>query len=228
MVTVAIIQNVQQEGPGALGTFLEEAGCHLEVVRLYDGDLLPEEPGRYDGLVVLGGPMNVYEYHTYPYLEHEARFLVAALADRVPALGICLGAQMIAIAAGAQVELSAAREVGWSSVELTEAGLTDQFFASLPRRFDVFQWHEDVFGIPRGGSLLATGTICRNQAFRFGSAIGLQFHVEVTRDLLGLWFEGSSLRDEIMQGYERLGENLGRRAKILFTNFLEEMGRQRR
>ena len=103
-------------------------------------------------------------------------------------LGICLGAQMIARACGTEVHRSKVEETGWSPVHITSNGRADEMFWDFPSQFQVFQWHGDTFKVPKGGMLLFKASLCRNQAFRYRNAYALQFHLEVTEELLRDWF----------------------------------------
>ena len=165
--------------------------------------------------------MNVYEEERYPFLRDETHFLQAAAARDLPVLGICLGAQMIAKAAGAAVTKNRVEEVGWSTVRLTGEGLADPLFRGLPADLPVFQWHGDTFAIPAGGALLATGSDCRNQAFRFRRSYGLQFHLEADRRLLAEWFAGKQAGGEILRRCDELAPEVDRHVRRLFANFLE-------
>jgi len=189
-------------------------------VKLYAGELLPGDPAGYAAVISMGGPMNVYEDDKYPFLAAEAGFLRMAIDRGIPVLGICLGAQMIARVCGAVVTKSPVKEVGWCMVSLTEAGARDPFFDGLPSELEVLQWHEDMFHIPEGGVLLASSTDCPHQAFRYGSAYGLQFHVEVTRDMLADWFVGSPALDAILTRYDDVHAVLDRRAKAIYHNWI--------
>ena len=168
----------------------------------------------------MGGPMNVYEEQEYPFLKDETTLLQKAIASNLPVLGICLGAQMIAKASGARVVRSPKEEVGWGKISLTDAGRTDLLFSGLPATLDVLQWHGDMFEIPEAGALIATGDDCPNQAFRYCNAFGLQFHVEVTRDILADWFKDSPDLEKILRTYDQLKPDLNRHAERLFKNFL--------
>jgi GMP synthase-like glutamine amidotransferase len=165
--------------------------------------------------------MNVYEEAIHSFLREEDRFLRAAAERGLPALGICLGAQLIAKAAGAAVTKNRVKEVGWSTVNLTEDGVRDPLFRELAPSLTVLQWHEDTFDIPAAGTLLATGRDCINQAFRVGNSWGLQFHLEVTRPMLRDWFGGQPGSNLILHQYDRLTPEIGRFARSLGENFLE-------
>jgi len=218
-VRALVIMHVENEGPGVFGNLLEAAGIEVRVARLHLGDVLPGA-GEVDAALSMGGPMNVYEEERYPFLRDETRFLQDAAARDLPVLGICLGAQMIAKAAGAAVTKNRVEEVGWSAVRLTGEGLGDPLFRGLPANLPVFQWHGDTFAIPAGGALLATGRDCRNQAFRFRRSYGLQFHLEADRTLLAEWFAGTSAGDGILRRCDELAPEIDRHARTLFANFL--------
>lgn len=128
--------------------------------------------------------MNVYDDGKHPFLADETAFLREAMRAGVPVLGICLGAQLVARASGARIYRAPLGETGWGTVSLTRAGREDPVTGSLPEVLPVLQWHEDTFGLPEQGVLLASSTACPHQAFRVGKAWGLQFHVEVERGML--------------------------------------------
>ena len=226
---ILVIIHVESEGPGTLGTFLESKGMELVIGRLYAGDRLPQNLREFSAVVSMGGPMNVYEEDTYSYLREETIFLEKALNADMPILGVCLGSQMIAKAAGAPVKVGAVKEVGWGTISLSDAARSDPFFQGLPQTFDVFQWHEDMFHIPQGGTLLAGSEICPHQAFRFRNAVGLQFHVEVTAEILGEWFAGSPQYDleQILGRYQRLRQELDRNSQQIYGNFWAQIVRGR-
>jgi len=134
--------------------------------------------------------MNVYEEDRYPFLIEEDLFIKEAIQRGKSILGICLGAQLIAKALGAKVFKASVKEIGWYDVSLTRIGSIDPFFSHLPKTFSVFQWHGDTFEIPHGAILIATSSHVPHQAFRYGdNAYGLQFHLEVTQDIIREWME---------------------------------------
>lgn len=188
MSRVVVFQHVPREHLGALHGVFRASGLAVQVVPLYQ-----EVPANLDwtgiiGLVVLGGPMNVDETRTYPFLKREIQWIKQALACEIPIFGICLGAQLLAKALGARVYQNPTKEIGWYEVRLTDASAVDPLFIGLPAELITFQWHGDTFEIPQGAVLLATGEECRNQGFRFGSnAWGLQFHPEMTVEMITDW-----------------------------------------
>jgi GMP synthase (glutamine-hydrolysing) len=220
-MNVLIVKHVDIEGPGLIEHCLNQRAIPSRIICLETGDSLPG-PNGFTHIVLLGGPMNVYEEDRYPFLKGEDLFIKEAIQRGKNILGICLGAQLIAKALGARVTKSPVREIGWSEVSLTEEGSKDRLFAALPKTFPVFQWHEDTFQIPRWGTLLATSPDVPNQAFRYGgNAYGLQFHLEVTKKMIREWTDESgeettSLRMEILKATEMEFENLTTRG----TQFL--------
>ncbi len=206
---ILIVKHVAIEGPGTIGTFFEQLRWDMRTVELQEvgasccpcghQDAFPDDLSCTEAIIILGGPMNVYEENKYPFLKEEHVFIEEALRREIPILGICLGAQLLAKAAGAKIHKADCTQIGWDSVELTPEGIEDHLFSGLPARLRVFQWHEDTFELPTGAVLLATSQDCRNQAFRVGkNAYGLQFHVEVTDREIKDWF------DEYCAEYEPL------------------------
>lgn len=215
-----IITHVESEGPGTLGEFLASQKIDITRVNLSQGEVLPKDPLEYDAIITMGGPIGVDDGDRYPFLNEEIGFLQKSIEGNVPLLGICLGAQLIARACDAWVGKADKKELGWKKVFITEEGKKDMLFQGIPGVISVFQWHEDTFDIPQGATFLATGWDCENQAFRYGNAFGLQFHVEVTREMLHQWFEGSPELDKILQDYEEIEPDLITRARTLYSNFL--------
>ena len=211
-----------------LGTFLESVGADIHAVRLFAGEPVPDVPDGFDAVVSMGGPMNVYEEDTYPFLREETDFLRKTINADVPVLGICLGSQMIAKAAGARVDLSATKEIGWGKISVTRAGHEDILFQGIPDTLDVLQWHSDMFHVPEGGTLLARSEACPHQAFRYRNAYGLQFHVEVTPEILSDWFAGNQEADldEILKHYSEIRTSLVDHAEAIYRAFWSMIRRQ--
>lgn len=218
---VIIIMHDPSEGPGTLGDYLLFKKIDVHTVRLYAHDLLPQTIDEYDAIITMGGPMNVFEDEKYPFLREETIFLKQAIDCGVPILGICLGAQMIARSCGASVYKSPQKEIGWSEVFLTDTGKDDLLFRGLSETLPVFQWHEDTFELPVGGQLLATSRTCPHQAFRYSNAYGLQFHVEVTPQILSDWFGLSPEGEKMIRQMEKMEVGFIRRALVLYRNFFE-------
>lgn len=184
-----VVQHVDIEGPGRLEEWLAAAGWELDVRRLDAGARLPPTMAGHAALVVLGGFMSVHDRGAYPHLAQTEELLRQAVALDLPVLGLCLGGQLLAAALGGRVTRNPVPEIGASRVTLTEEGRADPLFAGCPPELPVFQWHGETFStLPAGGALLATSPACRHQAFRVGRrAYGLQFHFEVTEEMVAAW-----------------------------------------
>lgn len=188
-----VIQHVAHEGLGTIGPALFRAGLEVEFLRIYENANIPMTADGYSALIVLGGPMGVYETGAYPFMEKEVKLISSALKMRLPILGICLGAQLLAKAAGAEVYKGSAKEIGWYDVELSEEGSDDPLFLGMPFRFKVFQWHGDTFDVPEGGIRLASSELFPNQVIKVGpNAYGFQFHLEVTEEMIKDWIAVNS------------------------------------
>jgi GMP synthase (glutamine-hydrolysing) len=172
---------------GVFGDVVRAAGHEL-VERSYAfGEPPPEAPETYDAVMVLGGVMNVHEVDGHPWLGVETQVLRRLLEDEVPVIGVCLGAQLLASAAGAAVSRSPKPEIGWYEVETTDQGRDDPLFSGTPDRFEAFQWHSYQFDQPPSAVLLARSPVCL-QAFRIGeTSWGIQFHAEVSKEIATDW-----------------------------------------
>lgn len=174
------LQHVAFEGLGHIGQWIADSGHSLALTRLYAGEPLPVLADL-DRLVILGGPMNIYEDDRYPWLPAERRFVRQAIDAGKSAVGICLGAQLLADALGSRVVAGAHKEIGWWPIRLTEAGRRSGFLDDLPDQMTVFHWHGDTFAVPADAIHLAESEGCGSQAFLYGHRIlGLQFHLEST------------------------------------------------
>lgn len=182
--SVQVIRHVGFEDLGSLAVPLREAGYDIEYIDVAEHEPATLDPLGADLLVVLGGPIGVYDRDAYPVVSAEIRLLQARLAADRPTLGICLGAQLMAAALGARVYPAPAREIGWSALDLSDTAAPNPLAAL--RDVPVLHWHGDTFDLPEGGTLLASTVLCTNQAFSRGpNVLGLQFHPEV----LGARFE---------------------------------------
>ena len=185
-----VVTHSPSEGPGTLATWLPAAGLELEIVAPWDGEPLPSDPTAYDALVVLGGPQQAYDDSSAPWLPATKDLLRAAVAQSVPTLGICLGAQLLAEALGGRVEKGAdGVEAGARLVAKRDAAWDDELFGDVPFTPTVVQWHEDaIVDLPPGAVLLASSSRYPHQAFRVGTrAWGLQFHIETPPEMVRQW-----------------------------------------
>ena len=189
MRVLSIVHEPTSTGGGGLfEDLVEQRGDRLERWVTVNGGTGPDAAERYDAVMVFGGAMHPDQDAEHPWLAEEAAFIREALDREVPLLGVCLGAQLIARAVGANVGPAARGEVGWHEVRLNSAGCDDPVIGVLPSRIDAFQWHYYSFELPAGAELLAENDAAR-QAFRLGERTwGVQFHPEVTRRMLDFWF----------------------------------------
>ncbi len=226
-----VLQHIECEDLGTIANVMSQRGIGYKYVRLFDGEPVPSDPGNYSGMIILGGPMNVYEEDKFTYLKDEDILIKKAVKNDMPVLGICLGGQLIAKATGAKVKKGTKKEIGWYDLKLTKDSRQDKVFNSLPGTIKVFQWHGDTFDIPDGALHLAGSELFPNQAYRVGSSIyGLQFHLEVTQEMINRWIseyeEELSTLDYINAGRiisdtPAYIDNLNRCAELFFDKFFE-------
>ena len=188
------LQHAAFEDLGCIGPWLAARGHAVSGTRLYAGET-PPPAAEFDALIVMGGPMNIYQYAEHPWLRTEKALIRDAIAQGRRVLGICLGAQLIADVLGGPVSRNAEPEIGWFPVELNAAGRAEPAFAGLPPTFTAFHWHGDTYALPPGATCLGHSAACAQQAFSWdgGRVIGLQFHLEVTRDNALEWFRHEAI-----------------------------------
>jgi GMP synthase (glutamine-hydrolysing) len=192
MTRLLVVQHEPSAPPGLLAPAAAATGVELRMVAASDQPVPVTLDGA-DGLVVLGGVMDADETHAYPHLARTMDLVRDAAARSAPTLGICLGAQLAAAALGGRAYPGpAGEELGWTKVELTEAGRTDPVTGALQEPAELFEWHHDTFDPPPGATLLAGGAVYSSQAFRLGSVVAVQFHPEVDGPLLAGWWAGST------------------------------------
>lgn len=218
---VWVLKHVANEGAGTIHDFLIEQKIPVRFIELYRGEPVPDDLSRVRAVCVMGGPMNVDEEEKHPFLKAEKALIRRLIQEEIPVLGVCLGSQLIAAALGKKVYKASAPEIGWSDVTLTPAASTDPVFSTLPQRpIQVLQWHEDTFDLPDGAVLLAEGDRVRHQAFRIGSVVGLQFHVEVNNAMLMDWFEKHPDRSAILEQYRAYQAQLSVLTRRIYSAFL--------
>jgi len=174
---ISVLQHADFEGPGEIEAWAGQRGHTVSTHHLYRGDPLPEFDA-FDLLVIMGGEMNIYQYRDWPWLKAESAFIKEALAHDKPAIGICLGAQLIADALGARVVQNAEYELGWFPISWTDEARA--MFPGLPATSTVLHWHGDTFDLPPGATRMAVSEGCPEQGYVIpGKCLGLQFHMEV-------------------------------------------------
>ena len=224
--TILAIQNSSFEHLGTLQSMFEKDGFAIDTVIPSECDRVPTKLNDYQALVILGGPASVYDDHQY--LKDEERLINDAMRNNIPTLGICLGSQLIAKASGVRVYKGARKEIGWYPVELTQDGMND-IFKGLKKNVTVFQWHGDTYDLPPNAINLAKSDLYPVQAFRVGSAIGIQFHLEVSKEMVMDWIreyeaELKSVSDyisvtDIIKGFNTNADKLKECSRVLYNNF---------
>jgi GMP synthase (glutamine-hydrolysing) len=228
LVDVLVLQHIDCEPPGVYEDVLRERGARLHRVELDEGE--PPPPWeRFDAVVAMGGPMSANDDGELPWLAAEKSLIAAAVRAGTPFWGVCLGAQLLAASLGARVYPGPEPEVGVLPVELTEQARTDPVFGGLPATVHTLQWHGDTFDLPDGAVRLAGSTPYANQAFRYGRAYGVQFHLEVSAAMAREWAEVPVYAAALPRGgaapllhaVEERGREMLAHGRMLFERWLD-------
>ncbi len=234
MQKLLVLQHVAHETPGRFLEIAKLLGVEMEIIRLWEG-YAEKNPQDYSGLLIMGGPQSAYAVpEKYPSKNFEIKTVREFVEAGKPVLGVCLGSQLIAKTFAGKVyknvvEGKHIKETGYVTVSLTSEGKKDRLFKGFPNRFEVFQWHGDVFDVPRGGKLLVEGEVVKNQGFAYGSAHALLFHFEFTlqmvEELVKLdreWMNKDNSADEkaIAEEAIKLEQEQQRLCELLFKNWL--------
>ena len=196
MKRLIVLQHIEREGPGLFEQFAKEIDLKIKIIRLDKNDILPKTK-KGDLILIMGGPMGIKDIGSrrYPWLKLERDFIKKELKKNRPIIGVCLGAQLLASAAGGDVEIlnygsppKALPEIGWSQIYPTNSN--NQFKELFKEPFHVFHWHGDRILLPDKAILIASSKHCKEQFFRIGEfAYGLQFHIESTEDIIEEWIK---------------------------------------
>lgn len=218
---IDIIQSDPEVPAGVFADLLDEWQVPFQLLRPDRGEALPAEA---DAVIVLGGRMGVHDDAEHPCLRPVKAYLRRLLANGTPLLGICLGGQLLADAAGGLVSSNRCGEKGLVEVGLTVAARTDPLFAGIEPMFAAFQWHNDSFTVPPQGVHLAASAACPGQAFRSGNAWGLQFHPEVSLAIVAAWSGRTADGERLAAAFAAAEAKHRALARRLLANFLTIAG----
>lgn len=208
MKKIHCLQHVPFEGPGHIETWAASKGYSISYTRFYQNDPLPAEKD-FDCLLVMGGPMGVYDEAAYPWLADEKKFIRESIGLQKKVLGICLGAQLIAEVCGARVYANPKKEIGWFPVAVTDSL---QSYGIPASNMTVFHWHGDTFDLPPHAINHVTSAACKHQLFTIGQHVmGIQFHFEATAKTIQGMLENCgdelSVRDTYIQTKEEIARH---------------------
>jgi GMP synthase-like glutamine amidotransferase len=184
MKPVAIFRTSPSEGPGYFATYLERRSIAWQLVKLDAGEAVPRDARRFSGLCFMGGPMSVND--PLPWIAPALELVRDAVRKDVPALGHCLGGQLMAKAFGGEVRANPVKEIGWGEVRACDNAVARQWLGER-QAFQSFHWHGETFTIPPGATRILENDHCANQAFAIGRHLGMQCHVEMTPELIDEW-----------------------------------------
>ncbi len=191
------IQHVEYETPGVILNWVDENKHKLTSTKFYLNESLPNKYD-FDLLIIMGGPMNIYDSAKYPYLKKEKLFITNVIKKGISVLGICLGAQLIADVLGAKIKANKQKEIGWFPIQIVENKSCSELNEILSINTPVFHWHGDTFEIPKGAERIAKSEVCNNQAFIYNKNVfALQYHLEMSE---------SSLKELIKNGRDEMLE----------------------
>lgn len=189
---MAIFRHVRSEGPAYFATYLERRTIPWKLIPLDEGRAVPKDVRKFSGLAFMGGPMSVHD--DLPWIKPLLELVREAVRKDVPAIGHCLGGQLMAKALGGEVSRARVKEIGWGEVEAADNSVAREWFAPVAS-FEAFHWHGETFSIPPGATRILGNAHCANQAFAVGRHLGMQCHVEMTEELIRNWCRGGA--DEI-------------------------------
>jgi GMP synthase-like glutamine amidotransferase len=233
-VDVLVLQHIACEPPGVFEDVLRERGAELHRVELDEGEPLPDRHG-FDAIVAMGGPMSATDDAELPWLTDEKRLIAEAVRAGTPFWGVCLGVQLLAASLGARVYHGPKPEVGLLPVTLTPAAREDPVFGAAPDVLATLQWHGDTFDLPEGAVRLATSPAYPNQAFRYRNAYGVQFHLEISREMAAEWADVPAYADSLAHTLgadaaadfvRRIGEEadaMRAEGRVLFERWLDRV-----
>jgi GMP synthase-like glutamine amidotransferase len=233
-VRVLVLQHIACEPPGVFEDVLRERGAALHRVELDEGEPLPDWRG-FDAVVAMGGPMSATDDAALPWLTAEKRLIADAVRSGTPFWGVCLGVQLLAASLDARVYRGPEPEVGLLPVTLTDEARNDPVFAAAPDELVTVQWHGATFDLPDGAVLLAGSPAYPNQAFRYANAYGVQFHLEISREMAAEWAEvpeyatslavtlGADAAEDFVRRIGDEAESMRAHGRALFERWLDRV-----
>ncbi len=185
MKPVAIMRHAPTEGPGYFATYLEGHGIPWRIVKIDEGEPVPDDPRSFSGVAYMGGPMSVND--DLPWIAPALALIRGAVAANVPVVGHCLGGQLMAKAMGGIVARNPVKEIGWGRVDVLDNPTAEYWFGASLESFESFHWHGETFTVPPSAVRLASSAYCENQVFVLGPHLAMQCHVEMTPELIHSW-----------------------------------------
>ncbi|MEJ2610863.1 MAG: type 1 glutamine amidotransferase [Candidatus Thiodiazotropha sp.] len=232
MKPIRIFRHLVCQPPGYLGEYLQQRGIPWEMVCVDDGHPVPSQTDDVSALVFMGAGVSVNDH--LPWIEGELALIRKAYQEDVPILGVCFGAQMMSRALDGEVIRGKAMEIGWHPVNLIPENDPESWMTGLPQSFLAFHWHADTFTLPAGSRLIMQSDCYSHQGFTIGDHLGLQFHLEMTREMVKNWIEryGSDLllgsacsqtAETILQDIDQRIAQLHELSDIIYGNWLERV-----
>ncbi|MEE8529815.1 MAG: type 1 glutamine amidotransferase [Nitrosomonadaceae bacterium] len=232
MKPVAIFRLFSIEGPGYFSTFLDSHYIPWKLIKVDSGEDLPAGPEQFSGLVFMGGPMSVND--DLPWITPAQALIRQAVGLDIPVLGHCLGGQLMSKALGGLVSSCPINEIGWGRVSVADNFIAREWLGDLSE-FESFHWHGEIFSLPEGATRLLSSKYCENQAFAIGIHLGMQCHVEMTEEMVKVWYQVGA--EEIanspgpaVQSQEAVRKDLANRvsalnviAKFLYTRWISSL-----
>jgi GMP synthase-like glutamine amidotransferase len=185
MRPLAIFRHIACEGPGYLAEVLERHAVPWRLLKVDEGDALPDTLDDYSGLVFMGGPMSVND--SAPWIEQEQALIRMAQAEGMPVLGHCLGGQLVSKALGGAISANPVKEIGWHRVRKSKTPAAAKWLEGLPDEMTLFHWHGETFSIPEGAEVILENNHCAHQAFALGNTLALQCHIEMMEPMVSEW-----------------------------------------
>ena len=186
MKPVVVFRHAASEGPGYLGTFLDECGIPWRLVKIDEHEALPDSIQDFSGVVLMGGPMSVND--DLPWIAPLLNLIREAYTADIPLLGHCLGGQLISKALGATVSKNRIKEIGWGSVNVSKNPVANYWFDEI-ETFNSFHWHGETFSLPANAVHILSSPHCENQAYAIGKHLAFQCHIEMTAEMVQSWCE---------------------------------------